>query len=90
MYNFYLISGRKVMLLSSFAVLTFEMMLLAYFPSLAIVIISKAISGLGDCTMSVAYTIGLSSVEFLSITNHAFLVTDISTINKDLITEKYG
>ena len=46
------------MLLFSFAILTLDMLLLAFLPSLVVVYISKIISGLGDCTMSVAYTIG--------------------------------
>jgi len=68
------IYGRRIMLCISFAVCGIEFALLAICPSIAMIFISRAMSGAFDSALPTSYTI----------------VTDIAFYNHDNVTTKYG
>ena len=62
------------MMIVSLAMCVVEYSLLAFFPSIAIIFITKVLSGIADCGISIGYTIG----------------TDIAFYNDDEISTIYG
>ena len=68
------VKGRKIMFLISFAVCLFESVLLALFPSIETVFITRLLSGMGDAGIATAYTI----------------TTDIAIFNGDVVSQKFG
>jgi len=68
------VKGRKIMFLISFAVCLLESVLLALFPSIETVFITRLLSGMGDAGIATAYTI----------------TTDIAIFNGDVVSQKFG
>ena len=68
------VRGRKALLIFAFITLIIEFLLLAFLPYLIVFFLSRMISGIGDCGISIVYTI----------------VSDIAFFNGDIIHEKYG
>eukprot|EP01035_Chromulina_nebulosa_P066929 gene66929-91669_t len=68
------VKGRKIMFTISFAVCLLESVLLALFPTIETVFITRLLSGMGDAGIATAYTIA----------------TDIAIFNGDVVSQKFG
>eukprot|EP01039_Chlorochromonas_danica_P001690 gene1688-1844_t len=68
------VKGRKVVLLGSFFISAVEFFLLAAFPSISMVFVTRALSGLGDAGVATSYSI----------------VTDLAIYNGDVISQQYS
>jgi MFS family permease len=49
--------GRKPVMLMGMLTLAAETVVLAFVPTLALVFVCRMISGIGDCTLSIAYAV---------------------------------
>ena len=68
------VKGRKIMFMISFAVCLLESVLLALFPTIETIFITRLLSGMGDTGIATAYTIA----------------TDIAIFNGDVVSQKFG
>jgi DHA1 family tetracycline resistance protein-like MFS transporter len=66
--------GRKPILLFSLVIVSIESYSVAVYPSIACMMMARVFAGLGDCCFLIAYTI----------------ITDISVLNGDNLTQGYG
>ncbi|RYH28796.1 MFS transporter [archaeon] len=66
--------GRKPVLLLAYLISAFEFMLLAFFPSIAMIFITRAMSGLFDAGVATSYAI----------------VTDTALFNNDTVSQQYA
>lgn len=66
--------GRKPILLLSLTIISIEFVLLACFPSLTMLYVTRALSGAGDATVAVTYA----------------TISDIAYLNDDFVTREFG
>ena len=66
--------GRKIMLFLSFVICAMEFIFLSFFPSIAMIFITRAMAGSLDSALPTSYTI----------------VTDLAVYNGDNVTRKFG
>lgn len=68
------VKGRKFVFVLAFAVCACELLLLTFYPSIQMIFVTRAMSGLGDAGVASAYA----------------MVTDIAMHNRDIVTQQYG
>lgn len=68
------VKGRKIVLVLSFLISAVEFVLLGLFPSIPMIFLTRAISGLGDAGVATSYAV----------------VTDIAMHNGDIVSQQYS
>eukprot|EP01040_Poterioochromonas_malhamensis_P007001 gene7001-7558_t len=68
------IKGRKIVFILAFVVCAIEFFLLAFFPSVTMIYVTRAMSGLGDAGVATAYA----------------MITDIAVYNNDIVSQQFG
>jgi DHA1 family tetracycline resistance protein-like MFS transporter len=68
------VKGRKFVFVLAFAVCALELLLLTFYPSIQMIFLTRAMSGLGDAGVAAAYA----------------MVTDIAMHNQDIVAQQYG
>ncbi len=68
------VKGRKFVFVLAFGVCALELMLLTFYPSIQMIFITRAMSGLGDAGVAAAYA----------------MMTDMAMHNQDIVTQQYG